>query len=126
MVLKNYKLIQKGERKMTMTTMKEIEQMEPGEILGRFILGCLMFYFFWCRFLFCGNFWSMNEENILREVRSKYSEYVKVINIDKNWYDYSEATLETAPDPITGETKKATFVFNSNIIQEVSLVQEKY
>ena len=46
-------------------------------------------------------------------------------DIDKNWHDYSEATLETAPDPITGETKRRTFIFNSNVVQEVSLVGEK-
>lgn len=110
---------------MTMTTMKDVENMEPGEVFLRFIFGALFIYFFWCRFLFCGNFWAMNEENVLREVRINNPEYVKVIDIDKNWYDYSRALLETAPDPVTNETKTRTFVFNSNIVQEINLVDEK-
>ena len=103
-------------------TMKEISEMEPAEVFWRFIIGCAVLYFFWCRFLFCGNFWSMNEENILRAVSVNNGEFTKVVAVDKNWYNYSEALLETDPDPETGETRRKTFVFNSNIMQEVSLV----
>jgi len=106
-----------------MVTMKEFNELEPGEKFVYSIVGWLVIYFFWCRLIFCGNFWSMNDENVLREVQINNPEYVRVVDIDRNWYNYSEAIVETEPDPVTGEAKRRTFTFNSNVIQEVSLVK---